>query len=157
MLITTTLGQTRIHTSIGQELRELSSPSAFSLTEPTLCAKNLLGDFIAYVWLILSQVTPKSVSVIVCKGLQLVSEWNPPTGLIITKASINPTEIVVSTGGGGLFYFQIANGQLREQGYIVCLYQENELWAWYKQYWYYTHWPTIPPQRHVLRGWVVDG
>eukprot|EP01027_Heterolobosea_sp_BB2_P002893 GEZU01004339.1.p1 GENE.GEZU01004339.1~~GEZU01004339.1.p1 ORF type:complete len:703 (-),score=229.06 GEZU01004339.1:788-2896(-) len=104
------IGETRIMGIEENELGETEIPGFDSSSQTILC-KNVAGDC----WV---QVTDKAIRLVDCTTLELVHHWNPPPGMSINVASINPTQIVVATGGGNLVYIEIRDMQLVEVKHV---------------------------------------
>jgi hypothetical protein len=60
-------------------------------------------------------VTPTSVRLVGGRSLALAGLWAPPAGQRITLATLNPSQILVTTGSGRLVYLQVEEGHLVER------------------------------------------
>ncbi|KAF9902706.1 DNA damage-binding protein 1a [Lobosporangium transversale] len=73
------------------------------------------------------QVTPRSVRLIAPpQHIQagLIAEWKPPSGQLISVASMNPMQCVVAVAGQTLVYLDIGSEEIREVGRTTF---ENEI------------------------------
>jgi len=102
-IILTFLGTT---TALGfDQDEELGSVEISGLEsgKQTVSCDNVLNEMFV-------QVTEASIRLISTDGLQLVDEWCSSDKIL--HASISPTQVIISTGGGKLFYFEIQNSKL---------------------------------------------
>ncbi|KAF9103191.1 DNA damage-binding protein 1a [Mortierella sp. AM989] len=86
----------------------------------TLLSGNVRGGLIL-------QVTPESVRLIAPpRHIQagLLSEWKPPSGQLISVASMNGTQCLVAVGGKTLLYLDVGSENVREAGRTTF---ENEI------------------------------
>eukprot|EP00271_Cylindrocystis_brebissonii_P010251 TRINITY_DN26392_c0_g1_i1.p1 TRINITY_DN26392_c0_g1~~TRINITY_DN26392_c0_g1_i1.p1 ORF type:complete len:1092 (+),score=241.19 TRINITY_DN26392_c0_g1_i1:211-3486(+) len=80
----------------------------FSSDEQTLLCANAVYDQLV-------QVTSTSLRLINALTLQQTSEWRAPEGSAINVAASNASQVLLATGGGSLFYFEIGAGALEEK------------------------------------------
>ncbi|KAI9493741.1 mono-functional DNA-alkylating methyl methanesulfonate N-term-domain-containing protein [Zychaea mexicana] len=111
VLIISTVHETRVlYIPPGEKMmEEMELFSAMRMNETTLAVGSVSeGKFL--------QITPSSVRLIKSNVAgELVSEWQPPSGEVITVAAANATQCVVSHGNGTLVYIQVAGDGLSEK------------------------------------------
>lgn len=105
--IVVSLSSSTLVLSVGETVEEVAD-SGFLTTTSTLQAA-LLDDGA------LLQVHPHGIRHI--RQDKRVQEWKPPQGGTIERAAVNARQVVISVGGGELFYFELdLTGQLMEMG-----------------------------------------
>ncbi|TRY64004.1 hypothetical protein TCAL_00788 [Tigriopus californicus] len=102
-LILSFVEQTRVLTLNGEEVEETEIPG-FLPDQQTFYAGNTAHSQII-------QICPNSVRLVGMESLQLVDEWKPPSGRVISVASCNNNQVVCATGPI-LFYLDVEEGKL---------------------------------------------
>jgi DNA damage-binding protein 1 len=117
-LVLTFVGQTRILTLTGEEVEE-TEISGFVNSEQTLYAGNVTEQQ-------LLQVTHARVRLIERQSLQMVSEWQSPSGRNISVVACNPTQVIAAVGCD-IYYLEILAGNIAQLSHttleheVACL------------------------------------
>lgn len=123
MLVLSFIDQTRVQFVDDEEgLGELESQHSFITDKCTLCCTNVIGDLIAQVseFLIIKQVTHSEIILISCASLNMVSCWRPETsGIRITQASVNASQITISLSGRKMTHFEIFEKRIIKKRFLT--------------------------------------
>jgi len=109
-VVVTFIRETRLLGIEDDNMKEVEN-IPFTLNQPTLVALNVSEGG-------LLQVTPRSIRVIDC-NFKVADEWFPPKDMKIVDASANPTQVVVTVGGGRLLYFELHGLKVVEKTMVI--------------------------------------
>jgi len=62
------------------------------------------------------QITPSSVRLIDGKSLTLTDTFVPPESKKVNVCAMNKTQVLISVGGGHLYYFEVEGKKLVQKG-----------------------------------------
>merc|ERR1719186_1967742 len=106
-LVLSFVEQTRVLTLYGEEVEETEIPG-FCADQQTFYTGNTEHNQII-------QVTPGSIRLVSPDSKQMIDEWRPPGGKVISVCGCNSSQVVVAAGPA-LFYIEIQAGKLAQAG-----------------------------------------
>jgi len=119
-LVVTFVGETRVLAMNIEEELEEDEICGFDANAQTLFCGNVVHSQLV-------QVTSGGLRLVDAESGNLNARWTPPPGYQVNVASASPSQVLVATGEGHLYYFEIGAKELREvasaklEGEISCL------------------------------------
>lgn len=110
-LVVTFVGETRILAMNMEEELEEDEITGFDANAQTLFCCNVLHDQLV-------QVTRGGVFLVDAESGGLNARWSPPSGYQVNVASASPSQVLIATGEGNLYYFEIGSKDLKEVAHV---------------------------------------